>query len=110
MSEENEYINLSYVPKDKRDNLRTLLFDYVQRQKNFNRLDAIVTNECSKRCFNNIKSDKIGSDETICLTSCFQRYYDSLEVGENVFDKLSSGTVDMTPLINGNFSDVVNKL
>jgi hypothetical protein len=110
MSSNNDYVNLSNVPKDKRDHLRNLLFSFTDKQKNFNRLDTIVASECSKYCLSNFKTDKLNTEENICLSNCFVKYYDALDLGETIYDKMSKREVDLSPLSEGKFSDVIDKI
>lgn len=110
MSLNNEFVNLSYVPKDKREILKNTLYTFLDRQKNFNRLDILVNSECSKLCLSNFKSDKLNSEENVCLTNCFSKFYDSLDLGEYVYDKLYKRQVDISPLAMGKFDDVVSKI
>ncbi len=110
MSLNSDFVNLSFVPKDKRENLKNNLFAFLDRQKNFNRLDSLVAGECSKVCLSNFKSDKLNSEENICLTNCFTKFYDVLDLGEHVYDKLSRREVDLSPLAKGKFEDVVSKI
>ncbi len=105
MSNTSEQVNLSSVPKNTRENIKNLLFFYVERQKNFYRLDSLVTTECSRRCLSNFKSDKLNTDENVCLNSCFQRFYDALEIGETVYDRLRGENLSTRKL-----SDLMNKL
>jgi hypothetical protein len=98
MSLNNDFVNLSYVPKDKKESLKNTLYAFLDRQKNFNRLDTLVTSECSKLCLSNFKSDKLNSEENVCLTNCFAKFYDTLDLGEHVYDKLSKRQVDISPL------------
>jgi hypothetical protein len=110
MSESNNYVNLSFNQKDRREQLKTSVTDFLERHKNFNRIKSVVAAECSKLCLNNLKSDKLNSDEIMCLTSCGTKFYDSIELGDNVFTLLSSRKVDLTPLSKGKFEDVINKV
>ncbi len=110
MSADNNYVNLSFVPKDKRNQLRSTVFEFFNRQKNFNRLSILATTECSKVCIANLKSDKLNSEEVLCLTNCATRFFDALNVGDNVFNRLNNREVDLTPFTKGNFDDVINKV
>jgi|LauGreDrversion4_2_1035121.scaffolds.fasta_scaffold1845856_1 hypothetical protein len=110
MSESNNYVNLSFSQKDKREQLKASVTDFLERHKNFNRINAVVSVECSKLCLNNLKSDKLNSDEIMCLSSCATKFYDAIELGDHVFSLLSSRKVDLTPLSKGRFEDVINKV
>jgi hypothetical protein len=59
--------------------------NYFEKEKNNNRLDVLAATECSKRCLANFKTDRLSTNENICLTSCLNRYYDALVIGDDVF-------------------------
>jgi hypothetical protein len=105
-----QFINLSYSPKEVRNTLRELVYGWGESEKNYSRLNSIVTNECGKRCMSDFKSNKLNTQEKICMTNCYTKFYDVLEIGENVFDKLNNRQVDLTPLGSGNFDDVLSKI
>lgn len=58
---------------------------FFEREKNYNRIDALVATECSKRCLANFKSDRLSSNENLCLSSCANKFYDALIIGDNVY-------------------------
>lgn len=109
-SDKSEFFNFSHVPAQVRNSLKDLVLGWSEKEKNFKRLNAMVAGECSSRCLSNFKSDKLNSEENICLTNCFTKFYDVLELGEGVYDKLSTGKVDLTPFTQGKIEDISSKL
>ncbi len=105
-----DMVNFTYVLEEKTEKIRSNLFNLVERQKNFYRLNSIASNECGKRCLDNYKTNKLSSQETICITTCVEKFYNLLEIGENVNDVLSKNQVDSTPLLKGNFMTVLEKI
>lgn len=105
-----DMVNFTYIPEEKSEKIRSNLFNLVERQKNFFRLNSIASNECGKRCLDNFKTNKLSSQENICLTSCVEKFYNLLEIGENVYDVLNKNQVDSTPLLKGNFKSVLDKI
>jgi len=96
--------------KDKREYLKNLLFSFTDKQKNYNRIDNIVTSECASYCLSNFKSDKIDTQENVCLSNCYAKFYDALEIGEICYDKISKREVDYNLLANGKFSEIIDKI
>ena len=110
MSEENKYVNLSFTLQDSKTKLMDKVSNFIERHKNFNRLSALVTAECSRLCLSNFKADKLNREEVICISTCANKFYDSLEIGDNIFRRMSLREIDLTPLSNGKFEEVINKL
>ena len=106
----NDMVNFSYVAQEKTDRIKSILFNLVEKQKNFYRLNTIAANECSKRCLNNFKTDKLNSQETMCLTVCTENFYNMLDLGEIVYDRLNNKEVDSTPMLKGDFETVINNI
>lgn len=109
MSGSSELVNFSYNLESKSEQIKSLLFNLVERQKNFYRLNTIAANECGKRCLNNFKTNKLSSQETICLTACTEKFYNMLDQGEKIYDIFSLRKVSTTPLLKGNVDKVLNK-
>jgi hypothetical protein len=78
--------------------------------KNNNRLNTLVVNECGKRCLSNFRSDNISTDENICLTSCFSKFYDSLEMGEKLFDIYSRKEANTALMVKGKYDELITSL
>jgi hypothetical protein len=102
-----DLVNFTYRVESKTELIKTLLFNYAERQKNFYRLNTIVANECGKRCLNNFKTNKLSSQETMCLTVCTEKFYNILDLGEYIYNSLSNDK-DQLPLLNGEFEKLVN--
>lgn len=75
----------------------------LDREKNQNRIDALVVSECGKKCFRNFKNEKIEEKENICMSSCVLRYYDSLMIGEKLFDLFQEKQLDTKSLLTGDY-------
>ena len=106
----NDMVKFSYIAQEKTDKIKSVLFNLVEKQKNFYRLNSIAANECSKRCLNNFKTDKLSSQETVCMTVCTENFYNLLDLGEKVYDRLNSREVDSTPMLKGDFQSVINNI
>jgi hypothetical protein len=78
--------------------------------KNLTRLETLSMTECGKRCFSNYKTDKISSDENLCLTNCYSKFYDSLEVGSKLFDLYSSKEYNLTSIMKGQYDEITKGL
>jgi len=110
MSGDSDLVNFSYNIESKTDKIKSLLFNLVERQKNFYRLNNIAANECGKRCLNNFKNNKLNSQETMCLTVCTEKFYNMLDQGEDIYEILSEKKAYTTPLLKGDVDKVVNRL
>jgi hypothetical protein len=82
----------------------------IDTLKNINRLDSIVVNQCGKRCFSNLHSDKLDPAEIKCITSCIKKYYNSLEIGDKIFELFSNKDFNTTDLLKGKYQHITNKL
>ncbi len=82
----------------------------IDSLKSINRLDAAIVSSCGKRCFANLKSDKLNSSENACISSCVQKYYDSLTIGDKVFDHFSNHYTNLTNLQRGKYEEAIGNL
>jgi hypothetical protein len=84
--------------------------EIVDTLKNLNRLDSVIVNECGKRCFANFKSEKLNSTENACITACFQKFYDTIDIGDKLFELFSNKHISTTALKKGKYDEVMNNL
>jgi hypothetical protein len=82
----------------------------IDNIKIFNRLDTLAVTECGNRCLSNFKLDKLSSAENVCLTSCYSKFYDSLEIGEKLFDLYSSKDFNITGIMKGKYEETLKNL
>jgi hypothetical protein len=95
------------IEKPNNDELKQATIDTI---KNNNRLNTLVITECGKRCLSNFRSENLSTDENVCLTSCYSKFYDSLEMGEKLFDMFSRKEVNTALMAKGKYDELVNSL
>ncbi len=81
----------------------------IDSLKNLNRIDSVIISSCGKRCFANLKSEKLNSAENACITTCVQKYYDALVIGDKVFDHFSKEG-NFAQLQKGNYDEIFGNL
>lgn len=109
MSDSNNSVEVSYNPQNNLEQIKRNVQLALDKVKNLNRLDALVTSECGKKCLANLKDDKLSNDEILCFSTCAHRYFDALEIGDKVFAKLDSGFMS-EDLNSGKYADIVKNL
>jgi hypothetical protein len=82
----------------------------IDEVKSLNRLGTQAMTECGKRCFANFKTDKISTDENVCLTSCYSKFYDSLELGGKLFDLYSNKDYNISSMMKGRYDELLKNL
>lgn len=103
-------INLTYQKKDPYAQFKENVLNFLDVEKNNNRIDSIIANECSKKCLRNFKNDRLDAEETNCLTNCTQRFNDSVFLGEQVFDFLRHNAHnDKSSVALGNYAKFVEE-
>jgi hypothetical protein len=95
------------VEKENQNETRQATTDTI---KNLNRLDTLMVTECGKRCLSNLKTDKLLSAENLCLTSCYTKFNESLEIGEKLFTMYSNQQVNTSSLMKGKYDEVINSV
>ncbi len=82
----------------------------IDSLKNLNRLDTIIVSSCGMRCFANLKNDKLNSSENACISTCVQKYYDSLSIGDKVYDHFYQNNNNLTNLQKGKYEEAISNL
>lgn len=72
-------------------------------EKNETKISQQAVSTCSKVCINNLKTDFITNDENKCLTRCFNKYLDSLYLGEQIYEGLTKKSLNSSDLASGKF-------
>lgn len=60
---------------------------HLEEQKNFNRVNALMAITCSEKCLKNFKSTSLSIEENECLGTCANLFYDSLLIGNGIYEK-----------------------
>ena len=102
--------NITYKKKNPSLKLQADLLNFTDRMKNYNRLEAIVVSSCGERCLVNFKDDNLDTNERICMTNCAMKFYDVLDLGENIYSKFNEKSFDVTKLLKGDFLIVANQI
>jgi hypothetical protein len=91
----------------KKDNDKELYIDIL---KNINRLNSVIINQCGNRCFSNIQSDKLDKSENECISICIKKYYNSLQIGDMIYELFNNKDLNTTDLLKGRYESIVNRI
>ncbi len=82
----------------------------IDSLKNINRLNALIISQCGKRCFSNLKTDTLDKNENDCISTCIQKYFNTLEIGDKIYDLFYNKDINTSDLLKGRYENIVNKL
>lgn len=60
----------------------------LAQQMNFNRLNSLMGVTCAKVCISDFNTQILSANDNLCLTECARRFYDSVQIGNEVFKDL----------------------
>lgn len=105
-SEKKEYyknmIEFTYVKKDKAQQIDDKINDFLLNNK---LLGLASVENCSNLCFGSMNIGNLTNNEQNCLINCFNKYSDSLFIGEKIYDGINENKIRKTLLIKGDFQE-----
>jgi hypothetical protein len=106
---DNSEININYKKSDQKHSLKTTLNNLLNFEKNQNRLDSVIVTECAKKCFEDFKSDNLNSKESLCMSTCSNKFNDVVMFSEKFLTLMKDNNQDAN-LNKGDYSAFVNSL
>ena len=95
-------IEFKYLKKNKATPINDKINDFVFNNK---LLGLASVENCSNLCFGSMDIGHLTNNETICMINCFNKYSDSLLIGEKIYDAIKENKIRKTSLIKGDLQE-----
>ena len=96
----NDYIEFKYEKKNKEKIIDDKINDFLFNNK---LLGLASVENCSKLCFGSMNIGNLTNSEQICMINCFNKYSDSVLIGEKIYEGILQNKLRKTFLIKGEF-------